>query len=194
MQSDDDLVPIESDEMVAAVGRETVLQAIEFFTEGLDLPLPPLPARFVDELRVLGEGQLGTRTDAPALDDVEALLEELRQGRRSPYLLLGTGGHGIASTTVCYHLVLGGLALFLQLRLVALGSDWPVMRERIVHAFALVRALIEAGAGSGPDGLVVVETDIGESRIGRFRHDGTLDLRADPAPLLRALQRLPRAA
>lgn len=194
MQSDDDLVPVESDAMVTAPGRETVLQAIDFFADGLDLPLPPLPARFVDELRVLGEGQLGTRLDAPALDDVETLLAELGSGRRQDYLQMGKAGHGIASQTVCYDLVLGGLAVFLRLRLVALGSDWPVMRERIVQAFAQVAALIEAGAGSGPDGLVVVETDIGESRIGRFRPDGTLDLHADPAPLLRALRHLPRAA
>ena len=194
MQSDDDLIPIEDAALVAAVGRETAVQAIEFFEEGLDLPLPPLPERFVDELRVLGPGQVGTRPDAPALDDIEALVDELRHGRRQDYLQMGRAGPGIASGTVCYDLVLGGLAIFLQLRLVAFGSEWPVMRERIVQAFALVEALVKEGAGSGRGGLVVVETDVGQGRIGSFWPDGTLDLRPDPAPLLRALRQLPTAA
>jgi hypothetical protein len=149
-----------------------------------------LPRAFVEAMRVAGSGHVGTRADAPPLDDLAGRLAELADGPPTDYVQMGIAGHGMASGTVCYQLLLGRLAIFLELRLNALDTGWPEMRERIVQAFQQAEALIGATDRLPREGLIVVQSDVRESRIGHFRPGGGIVLEPDPLPLHTAWRRM----
>lgn len=168
------------------VGLDALQQAYLLFRDGFDLPFPPVPRSLVGRMRIVGRGQVGTRTDAPRLDSIPALLAELERGPVPDYLLMGQAGHGFTSEAMHYHLVLDGLAIFLQLRMVSLGAEPEVMQQRIAQAFRQIEALLALA----PRNLVIVESDIEGRRIGRLGPDRKLQLESDPAPLATALERL----
>jgi hypothetical protein len=108
-------------------------------------------------LKVLGERRWGTRPGAPGLRGLGWFTAEVNEGRASDYVLAGVEDVAGGLPTVCYYLVYGRLALFVQ----AAVADAP---ERLALARIVQGEAIEAAAhGRLPaEGqLVVIDTPFG---------------------------------
>jgi hypothetical protein len=79
------------------------------------LPNPPVPELLLADLVILKPGVFGTRSDTPGPTQIGWFINEFLAGKTErDYLVFGHEGHGINSYAVGYQLVLGPLALFLN--------------------------------------------------------------------------------
>lgn len=94
---------------------DEVLSEIRRFFSSSGIASPPVPEQLRAELAVLKPGVFGTRSDTPGPTQIDWFINEFLAGKiEQDYLMFGLEGHGINSYSVGYQLVLGGLALFLN--------------------------------------------------------------------------------
>jgi hypothetical protein len=78
------------------------------------LPLPPIPAQFVDQLKTIAPWVYGTRPDQSELYYIDVFVDEAMAGNVEDYVQFGHSGRGTNSWAIHYYLVSGSLALFVQ--------------------------------------------------------------------------------
>jgi hypothetical protein len=169
-----ELDPLE--ELAALRGRE-LLAALAELLPLQGIPAPPVPHELVDDLRVLGRWQFGTRPLDHPLLDIEGWIARAVTAPKAPWLVLGHDGLGITGQAVHYYLVAGPLAVLLQERLDALADRprFPILEA----AFAALPGLLDRLEQAAARGLIaagerwlLVWSDIVPGRWARLRHPG----------------------
>jgi hypothetical protein len=173
-------------------GEEVPAEAARLYRDEFGLPLPPIPRDLVPGLRFLGPGLVGTREDTPDPYGLDWFVAELQEGPE-PYLILGQAGYGVRNWAMHYYLVRDRLALFLQLGWGGAYRDAATATARAAAGFAAVARLLELADRIGPEGLVVVSSDVAGSRLGRLSGDGRLALEDHPTPLTASIATLEQA-
>jgi hypothetical protein len=130
--------------LVDEVNNHSNLVKLQAYFEAEGLPVPPLPAQLSSRLEVVGYQTFGTRPATPSLYFLERYLAELENQAPPDYLLIGAAGHGVESYALHYYLVLGPLAIFIQLGWGGASTDRAKAAQRITASFEQATRLIEA--------------------------------------------------
>lgn len=173
-------------------GEEAVAEAARLFNDDLGLPMPPVPPSLVPGLRFVAPGLVASRDDAPDPYGLDWFVAELEEGPE-PYLILGQAGYGVHNWAMHYYLVQDRLALFLQLGWGGACRDPSAANARVAAGFAAVTRLVELASRVGPEGLLVVSSDLAGSRLGRLGADGRLALEEHPTPITASIATLEQA-
>ncbi len=130
------------------------------------LPLPPVPSRFVNTLRVIHPWCFGTRkVSGMAMYFFDSYpMEPLLRSTRA-YVAFSHAGHGINSYAITYQIVDGPLALFVQEGFGGAYSNAQSDRRAVKALFRRCAALIrdvdkakDRGLSGPPGRLLVIES------------------------------------
>jgi hypothetical protein len=155
-------------------GRE-LLVALADNADETGLPAPPVPDALVDELRLVGNGTIGTcEPDRPLLDIDAWVAEACNGGAPGSYLLYGRDGRGVTRQYLHYYLSYGPLALFVQRQTDVLADvpTTPGLAEVFGRVPSLLATLEEAracGSLAADERCVLVDSDLVGSRWARLR-------------------------
>jgi len=106
------------------------------FFEGAALPVPFIPGE--QQRNIVATGRVfSTRKESASIYGIEDCVRELLSQPTEDYVLLGAGGHGIASQGLHYYAVKGPLALFIQL-------DAQLDPEKIKQTFIAIEKFYTA--------------------------------------------------
>ena len=136
-------------------GEATVEWVRETFA-GAGLPEPHVPPPLAARLTCWGPWTFGTRRVDGVYGLVPELLGELGSGRVDDYLVLGQGGHGVNSYSICYYLVQGALALFLEVGWGGAYMDGRRRTEEVTACLEAAARLARLGAWGDPGGGLLV--------------------------------------
>ena len=156
------------------LGVTALEQALLLLEDELGLPLPPIPRALAPQVQILAPGFIGTRADTE-LGNPDWFLKDLALAP-ADYLVTGCGGYGLNSYRVHYVLVLGPIAVFLELRAGGILADRELARARVEGAWAVCAQLISAAAHSPTlpgERLVAIETPA-DRQLGRLTPHGPM--------------------
>ena len=174
-------------------GQSALLFLENLFREQ-DLPLPPLPEKYISELRTISGKAVGTKDLPPKaqLYDISRFIDE--SIATSDGLYAGFDGYGVGSWAVHYYLIEGPLRLFIQRHWSSPYLDAAETAAHITLSFqyaAKLRSKMQEAQSGGkvPAGqiLIVEDSDFTQPRWGWFIN-GTTDWKADRRPLASALE------
>jgi hypothetical protein len=104
------------------------------------LTLPPLPEPLASKLEDYPGKVWGTREPTQALYRLAWWVDEVQNSWPDDYLVIGQSGHGAGSTALHYYLVIGHLAVLLQLPWGGINDD----RDFVGSALDAARELVGA--------------------------------------------------
>ena len=177
-------------------GAEPIRRLFWLFQKA-GLPFPPIPRELVPRLVEVEEWVYATREFEWSPLDIGSFVEEALTARPSDYVLIGHAGYGLDNWAMHYFLVLGPLAVFLQIPWGGVYNDdeaaVALMRER----FEVLEQLIvtaERVLGSEERLLVVESAREGGSWARGFADAPAPELawQETPNPVLTALLALER--
>jgi hypothetical protein len=115
---------------------------------------PFIPDALRAKITAYQEGLFGTLPLQASLD-VETYVSQVIRGQiKDDFILLGFGGHGVASSGFHYYIKKDSIALFIQARYLGNQDDDERMAAKLTMAETLIEAKI-------PDGkkLIVIDSD-----------------------------------
>ena len=115
-------------------------------------PFPPVPGEFHSALGTTPGGDLSTGPElAP---DTATFLERASQADLPPYVAFGAVGYGLNSNSVVYELVLGALAVRLDLPFGNVYADAEEDLAEIERVYAQVAELVARVEAAAEDGKI----------------------------------------
>ena len=136
-------------------GRQTGLEDARQTFEKANLQLPPIPERFVPDLRTIQPWCFATReVDRTTMYFFDEYLQEALAGKTPDYLAVSHGGHGFNSYSLNYQLVDGSLVLMAQALWGGIYMEEPETSARVAALFDRCAALIAAMERAKSQGLM----------------------------------------
>jgi len=110
------------------------------------LMVPPIPDSYRRSLRQVDDMHWSTWSEVNPLDlyMVKPSIEGVVAGQVAPGVSIGVLGHGDNSHAVTFHLVSGCAAIFLQVGIGPVYTDFAQSRIRVAKAFILLSRLIRS--------------------------------------------------
>lgn len=163
------------------------LAAARAWFDAHDLPQPYLPSKLAEAMRVVGEHTFSTRAPLPSAPFwLTGWLEELDAGEVPDYAVVALDGRGGSNQAVHLYVVIGPLAVFVQVPWGTPFGDPAAQRDAMARVFDAVAPLLraaEARAGEPRRHVLVVS---GFERSGWRALPGGTWRREDFLPGLRA--------
>ena len=132
--------------------------------DGAGLPHPPIPASLAPTLSLQEPWCWSTRDiDPMAMYMFGEYPAEVLLGMAPEYVAVSHAGHGVNSYALNYHIVLGGLAAFVQVLWGGVygdaEADAAAVRDRFDRLARLIDLAAQSGSESGPDYPVLIVLD-----------------------------------
>jgi hypothetical protein len=167
----------QDEDLLGSEGSErepSPLEEVFWMFREAELPFPPIPRELAGELRPLDQWLFASREIEASPLDLDLFLDEAIAGEAPDYVLLGQAGYGISNLAIHYFLVVGPLALFVQVRWGGAYTDNEAAVARMRGAFSGAEELIVAAEAARADGrlgprerLVVVDSEREGRRFAR---------------------------